>query len=183
MFFGTSNEDEFLSDITGNRRFLPISCGITRPNHSVWEDMPKHVDQLWAEAVVMYMQDTPLHLSKAEEALAEKVREQHAVKSPLEGIIRDFVELEVPAGWDGLDIRARKLFLTSSDQERLGNYEYQKRKYISAVEVWVECLDGDLKKYTNKDARLINSILKEMSKSKTQKRLKNYGNQRVWVLG
>ena len=182
VFFGTSNEDEFLSDITGNRRFLPISCGLCKPKYSVWEDMPKHIDQLWAEAVVMYVQDTPLHLSKAEEALAEKVRENHAVKSPLEGIIRDFVELEVPTGWDGLDIRARKLFLASGDQERLGNYECRKRKYISAVEVWVECLDGDLKKYTNKDARLINSILKEMSKSKERKHLKNYGRQRVWVL-
>ena len=182
VFFGTSNEDEFLSDITGNRRFLPISCGITQPKYSVWEDMPKHVDQLWAEAVVMYVQDTPLHLSKEEEALAEKVRENHAVKSPLEGIIRDFVELEVPVGWDGLDIRARKLFLASGDQERLGDYECRKRKYISAVEVWVECLDGDLKKYTSKDARLINSILKEMSKTKERKHLKNYGRQRVWVL-
>ena len=182
VFFGTSNEDEFLSDITGNRRFLPISCGITQPKYSVWEDMPKHINQLWAEAVVMYVQDTPLHLSKAEEKTAERVRELHAVKSPLEGIIRDFVELEIPTGWDGLDIRARKLFLASSDQERLGNYECRKRRYISAVEVWVECLDGDLKKYTNKDARLINSILKEMSKAKERKHLKNYGRQRVWVL-
>lgn len=182
VFFGTSNEDEFLSDITGNRRFLPISCGVTQPKYSVWEDMPKHIDQLWAEAVVMCVQDTPLHLSRAEEALAEKVRENHAVKSPLEGIIRDFVGLEVPAGWEDMDIRARKLFLASGDQERIGKYECRKRKYISAVEVWVERLDGDLKKYTNKDARLINSILKDMSKTKERKHLKNYGRQRVWVL-
>ena len=179
VFFGTSNEDEFLSDITGNRRFLPIQCGVSKPKLSVWEDMPKHIDQLWAEAVVMYMQDTPLHLSKAEEALAEKVRENHAVKSPLEGIIRDFVELEVPAGWEDMDIKTRKLYLASSDKVSVlgGVPRCIKRKYISAAEIWVECLDGDLKKYTNKDARLINSILKEMSKSKERKHLKNYGRQ------
>lgn len=184
VFFGTSNEDEFLSDITGNRRFLPVSCGITPPKYSVWDDMPKHIDQLWAEAGVMYAQDTPLHLSKTEEALAEKVRENHAVKSPLEGIIRDFVELEVPTGWEDMDIKTRKLYLASSDKESVlgGVPRYVKREYISAVEIWVECLDGDLKKYTNKDARLINSILKEMSKAKERKRLKNYGLQRVWVL-
>ncbi|EEU03766.1 Virulence-associated protein E [Eubacterium saphenum ATCC 49989] len=184
VFFGTSNEDEFLSDITGNRRFLPISCGITQSKHSVWDDMPGLVDQLWAEAVVLYTQDTPLHLSSAEEKTAERVREQHAVKSPLEGIIRAFVELKVPSGWEAMDIKTRKLYLASSDKMSVlgGVPRYVKREYISAAEVWVECLDGDLKKYTNKDARLINSILKEMSKTKDRKRLKNYGRQRVWVL-
>ena len=184
VFFGTSNEDEFLSDITGNRRFLPIACGVYTPKLSVWEDMPRLVDQLWAEAVVMYTQGTPLHLSAAEEKTAEKVREQHAVKSPLEGIIKDFVEMEVPTGWKDMDIKTRKLYLASRDKESVlgGVPRYVKRKYISAAEVWVECLDGDLKKYTNKDARLINSILKEMSKSKTSKRLGSYGKQRVWVL-
>lgn len=184
VFFGTSNEDEFLSDITGNRRFLPIACGACKPKLSVWEDMPGLVDQLWAEAVAMYKQDTPLHLSAAEEKTAERVREQHAVKSPLEGIIKDFVEMEVPAGWENMDIKTRKLYLASSDKVSVlgGETRYVKRDYISAAEVWVECLDGDLKKYTNKDARLINSILKEMSKTKTQLRLKSYGRQRVWVL-
>ena len=184
VFFGTSNEDEFLSDITGNRRFLPIACGAGKPKLNVWEDLPRLVDQLWAEAAVMYRQGAPLHLSAAEEKTAERVREQHAVKSPLEGIIKDFVELEVPSGWEGMDIKTRKLYLASSDKVSVlgGESRYIKRKYISAAEVWVECLDGDLKKYTNKDARLINSILKEMSKGKTQKRLKSYGNQRVWVL-
>lgn len=184
VFFGTSNEDEFLSDITGNRRFLPIACGAVKPKLSVWEDMPGLVDQLWAEAVVMYRQGTPLHLSATEEKTAERVREQHAVKSPLEGIIKDFVEMEVPAGWEIMDIKTRKLYLASHDKESVlgGVSRYIKREYISAAEVWVECLDGDLKKYTNKDARLINSILKEMSKSKDRKHLKNYGRQRVWVL-
>ena len=184
VFFGTSNEDEFLSDITGNRRFLPIACGACKPKLNVWEDMPGLVDQLWAEAVVMYTQGTPLHLSAAEEKTAERVREQHAVKSPLEGIIRNFVELEIPAGWENMDIKTRKLYLASSDKVSVlgGETKYIKREYISAAEVWVECLDGDLKKYTNKDARLINSILKEMSKSKDRKHLKNYGRQRVWVL-
>ena len=141
-------------------------------------------DPSHAAAVIMYTQNTPLHLSAAEEKLAEEVREQHAVTSPLEGIIRDFVELEIPTGWGDMDIKTRKLYLASSDKVSVlgGETKYIKREYISAAEIWVECLDGDLKKYTNKDARLINSILKEMSKSKITKRLKSYGKQRVWVL-
>lgn len=185
VFFGTSNEDEFLNDITGNRRFLPITCGVVEPRYSVWEDMPKLVDQLWAEAAVLHtLKQVPLHLSKEEEKLAEEVRERHTVTSPLEGVIRDFVELEVPTGWEYMDIKTRKLYLASSDKVSVlgGETRYIKREYISAAEVWVECLDGDLKKYTNKDARLINSILKGMSKTKERKHLKNYGRQRVWVL-
>ena len=49
VFFGTSNEQQFLSDETGNRRWLPFQVGTCNPEYA------KSIrDQLWAEAKVAY---------------------------------------------------------------------------------------------------------------------------------
>ncbi len=47
VFFGSTNQDEFLADPTGNRRWLPFDAGITGP---VRVDLIREQrDQLWAE--------------------------------------------------------------------------------------------------------------------------------------
>ena len=49
VFCGTTNEAEFLSDNTGNRRWHVIKCGnVSIP--TLQRDMP----QIWAEAILMY---------------------------------------------------------------------------------------------------------------------------------
>ena len=45
VFVGTTNEDQYLSDVTGNRRFWPIKVG-----HVSLEWIRANRDQLWAEA-------------------------------------------------------------------------------------------------------------------------------------
>lgn len=51
IFVGTTNKKEFLADPTGQRRWLPISCGKVDVAGIV-----KDRDQLWAEAAVIYKQ-------------------------------------------------------------------------------------------------------------------------------
>lgn len=49
VFAGTTNEAEFLSDNTGNRRWHVIKCGrVSIPK------LQRDIDQLWAEAVTLY---------------------------------------------------------------------------------------------------------------------------------
>jgi predicted P-loop ATPase len=51
VFIGTTNSKEFLTDSTGNRRWLPMTTGkIDR------EAVDRDRDQLWAEAAVIYKQ-------------------------------------------------------------------------------------------------------------------------------
>lgn len=178
VFFGTSNEDEFLKDLTGNRRFLPIECVALQPKKNIWRDLSKERDQLWAEAVELYRSGMPLHLTKAEEELAEAVREGFIETPVAAGMIEEFIKEPVPEGWDEMDIQARKLYLAMPEKEDGNNL--RKRECISAIEIWVECLGGDIKKYTKKDAKEINFVLKKLSCGKSQKRTKAYGKQRTW---
>jgi predicted P-loop ATPase len=48
VFWGTTNDAQFLRDTSGNRRFIPIKVGKIRLNQ-----LRTDVDQLWAEAFVL----------------------------------------------------------------------------------------------------------------------------------
>jgi predicted P-loop ATPase len=54
-FVATTNNDEFLPDEPGNRRFWPLRCGGRKNDaHRLAVATPKWVEQVWAEAVAMY---------------------------------------------------------------------------------------------------------------------------------
>jgi len=53
VFFGTTNDHEFLDDPTGNRRWLPFHVGDEVDVEGIVADR----DQLWAEAAVLFMCD------------------------------------------------------------------------------------------------------------------------------
>lgn len=49
VFFGTTNEENFLSDVTGNRRFMAVRADTVDVDY-----IRRNHDQLWAEAVALY---------------------------------------------------------------------------------------------------------------------------------
>ena len=62
VFVGTSNElDGFLSDSTGNRRFLPVLCADGKK--SLWDEgVGYEFEQMMLEAVQLYRKDFPLYV-------------------------------------------------------------------------------------------------------------------------
>ncbi len=57
VFAGTTNEERWMTDPTGNRRFWPVLCG-TVSTALIASDR----DQLWAEALAFYQQAEPWHI-------------------------------------------------------------------------------------------------------------------------
>lgn len=179
VFFGTSNEQEFLKDMTGNRRFWPVDVGLYPVKKSVWEDLPKEVDQIWAEAYVYWQLGEKLFLTKEEEAIAAAAQEEHKETSAKEGIIRDFLEKKIPVDWNSYDLTKRRMFW--SRQLHCGQIRLVDRQRVCAMEIWAECFGGDPRFIQRRDSAEINGImagLREWEREKTPGRHGAYGPQR-----
>lgn len=184
VFFGTTNEYEFLRDKTGGRRFWPIDCAQQKPTKSVFRDLPNEVPQIWAEALMAWRLGEALYLDDAETAeLAKAAQEEHAVHSAKEGIIRDFLEREVPEDWEKRDLRLRMSYWANSFNT--DDQPTKKRDRVCALEIWCEALGGDIRFFKRQDAAEINGILshiEEWERSKNGIRTgKDYGLQKGFI--
>ena len=70
VFVGSTNQDEYFSDPTGNRRFWPVSVG-----ECDWEWVKDIRDQLFAEAYELFLWGEPIYL-KDRTILEAAMREQ-----------------------------------------------------------------------------------------------------------
>ncbi len=180
VFFGTSNDNEFLKDSTGNRRFWPVDVGVHPAKKSVWNQLPLEVDQIWAEAYAYWSMGEPLYLPKEIENLAKDQQEKHRESSGKEGVILDFLERLVPSNWESLDLQKRRIFW-NGNMNLEGGVELVPREKVCAAEIWVECFGSELKYMKRSDSTEINNILQCMKgweRIKTPRRFGVYGQQR-----
>lgn len=172
VFFGTSNDREFLKDTTGNRRFWPVDVGVHPAIKSIWNDLPEEVDQIWAEAYMYWALGEQLHLTKDIEDMAYEQQESHRETSGKEGLISEYLAKPVPKNWDQMDIPARKMFLAGGG---VGDVELVPREKTCAVEIWVECFGGEPKYLKRADSTEINNILSGLKGWKRNKNVRRYG--------
>lgn len=88
VFVGTTNEDEYLKDDTGNRRFWPVKV------HSVdIEALTKDREQIWAEAVQAYHDGEQWWMNTGDLVTAAKLEQEYRrVAHPWETIIADWLD-------------------------------------------------------------------------------------------
>lgn len=97
VFIGTTNNDEFLADETGNRRWLPLRVGVADT-----DGIKANVEQLWAEGAVRFAQGGVQF--KDAQQLAEEVHAEHMITDPWEGAIREWLESD-SFGPDGVSVK------------------------------------------------------------------------------
>lgn len=187
IFWGTSNDKEFLRDQTGNRRIWPVDCGIVKPNKNVFKDLLGEVDQIWAEAVVLYKSGHKLYLEG--EAAKEAIRQQklHMEDSPKKGLIEEYLDRDYPINWEEMDLFERRNYLDNPNDafdSNASTYTMKKDK-TCVMEIWCELFKGDPKALTPLISREINDILRSLDgweRSKSALRFgKIYGQQRAYV--
>lgn len=88
VFAGSVNDQSYLVDETGNRRFWPVRCG-----RIDIEALEKDRDRLWAEALVRYRAGDPWWLETDElNALAAEEQEQRYEPGPWDETILPWLE-------------------------------------------------------------------------------------------
>jgi putative DNA primase/helicase len=96
VFAGTTNEDHYLTDPTGNRRFWPVR--VTRHQVDI-EWVQEHREQLFAEALVRWQAGRRMYPTPEEELLLFAPQQQHrAVENAIESAIARYL---YPTGTPG----------------------------------------------------------------------------------
>lgn len=180
-FFGSTNDEEFLRDPTGGRRFWPVVVteeGRKRAN-GLTEEI---VDQIWAETVTRYNAGEQWYLGESAEAMAREAQSAHTEQNGKQGVIENFLETLLPENWDERDLDARLMFYNGG----FGGDEKgtERRDRVCALEIWAELFKGDMRTYTQAQAREITGILRQIKGWKFYGSVycgKPYGRQRAFV--
>lgn len=176
IFMGSTNDQKYLKDETGGRRFWPIACTLG-PDEEIDTDLlAREVDQLWAEAYQMYVTmraaqpygTLPLYIRDKEAGrfatlLQESRRVENATDN-IRGVIQEWLDKPTYSG-DIADGNAKAMDKTC------------------AMQIWVECFKGDIKNFPYQNQTAINKALRSMPGwiESGQKRFKQYGVQKAYV--
>lgn len=161
VFWGTSNDNDFLRDKTGNRRFWPVAVGKQPAKHDLFK-MPEEVrDQIWAEAKHLYKNGEKIYLEGAEADLANDVQEMHSEGSIMEGEIMAFLEIPITEDWYTLSKYERREYISDYGGE-MGLEGEVVRDRISVAEIWNELYRQETSRMHPAKTAEIRNILSNM---------------------
>ena len=177
----TNAETEFLRDITGNCRFLPIRVNgnsVKKP----WQMTEEEVKQIWAETLVLYHKGEKLYLDGEEAVLAVEEQSQAMEADEREGLVRAYLEMLLPDNWDSLSLYERRSYLSGGDFG--GKPEgTKKREYVCNMEIWCECFGKEAAAMKPTDSYAIAAIMKKINGwyKCSLRRFSLYGVQRGYI--
>ena len=182
----TNSETGFLRDITGNRRFWPVSVSgecAKKP----WSLSQAEVDQIWAEALHIHRAGERLYL-EGEDAQAAQDSQRDALETDeREGLVHAYLERLLPEQWDGMDLFERRNFLNGSEFGGPTHTGSVQRKRVCNMEIWCECLGKDASAIKKSDSFEIATMLRRIGGwSKATKagglmQFPIYGRQRAYI--
>lgn len=181
VFFGTTNEEQFLRDSTGNRRFLPLRTGEIEPKYDVFSLDDATVSQIWAEAVHYYHHKEELYLDNETEELAREVQSKHFEMDDRAGKVADFILGKVPSEWKKWRTPERRNWLETDESVRA--VAEVEREGVTIPEIWCECFGNPIATLTRQNRREIRDILRSLGYHSNEGMIRdiNYGVQRLFT--
>lgn len=94
VFAGTTNDMDFLSDPTGNRRFIPIHCDAQERQEILFDDAyQEFFDQCWAEVYTRWKAgERSLVLPERIAVMADEIRKTHTEDDPRVALIQTYLD-------------------------------------------------------------------------------------------
>jgi predicted P-loop ATPase len=157
IFIGTTNEIQFMGDMTGNRRYLPVEVhtDATEFFENI-EYVKSYILECWREAFYKYINGEIYTTIPAEYFdILEDIRSYYVDDNPLEGLVKGYLDT-LPVGYD-----------------------------ICGLEIFVKCFNGVRNKFTTRDSRTIATIMNKYPNWVRYNERKSfvdqgYGQQRYW---
>ena len=180
VFIGTSNAEDYLKDITGNRRFWPVSCSGDHKKNA-WELTDDAVAQLWAEVMFYYdcLDDRSLVLGKDMENAVTARQIMALEQDERLGIVQEYLDKKLPENWATMDLTDRRFWLDGGE----GN-GVDVRETVSIMEIWAECFKMSPTAKKRSDSDDIVRILTQLGwvrEGRKTKKLPIYGSQGYYV--
>ena len=180
VFFGTTNDSDFLHDPSGNRRFNPVNIDFDKATKSVRDDLTQdEVDQIWAEAYYLVKQGEKLYFDDEESELAKESQVEHSAVDERAGLVEKYLERLLPKDWDKKDLYDRRSWL----DDPLAEAGSVQRDFVCTAEIWCECLGKDKNDMTRYNTKDINSLMASLPNWEFVSSTKNfpiYGKQRFY---
>ncbi len=162
IFFGTTNEEQgYLRDTTGNRRFWPVKTPGGGTKNS-WDLTKDEINQIWAEAKYLYEQGEKPLLDDDVEALAKAAQRDAMETDDREGLVLEYLDKLLPEDWSKMDLNARRGFLRNDPFNGGDKPGTVQRKTVSVIEIWAECFGREPGSIKKTDRNEILSILAKL---------------------
>jgi len=185
--FSTVNGDRgFLRDLTGNRRFwvVKINSKNETPNISFSQE---YKDQIWAEAKHYYENGEELFLSGEYLETAKEYQNNAMEHDERVGVVEAYLNMLLPDNWDDIDDMDKRRAYIQNDAYLGVGALYGKatktRNEVSGIEIWYECLKGEIIDYDRKamnDVAMIMMQIPGWEKSGKTKKMGPYAMQRYY---
>ena len=178
IFIGTTNEQQFLRDSTGNRRFWIVDTP-NDPTRDLWDDLtPAMIRLIWGEAIEIFRKGETLFLPPELEAQARQVQRAYEEENPKTGLVAEYLDRLLPEDWEGKDTYDRRAWLESTAEGTV------QRTMVCNMEIWAEALGGNPERLDRRDIKEISSIMASLPEWRHSggltKTIRPYGRQRYY---
>lgn len=143
IFIGTTNNQQFLTDKTGNRRFYPVMCNLD--GYDVFQnekEVKEYIRQCWAEALVLYKKGKlPPFADRTKIEIIQQAQEEAMEDDWRVGAITDY--LEQMKQYEGATVSVIELWhvaLNNSDEKKPGRSDsIDISKIMGNIPGWMKC--------------------------------------------
>ena len=162
IFTATTNQADFLTDATGNRRWWVVRCHATADRRGDDLDrLRRERHQVWAEAVALWKCGEKLTLEDELYQAATQAQEDALAEDAWQGLIAEFVSKPVPKDWEERRPDARRTWWSDEfGQQREADTE--PRRSVCCVEIWYELFGRDRASLDGRASRRIMNALRRL---------------------
>ncbi|MBS3973125.1 MAG: virulence protein [Erysipelotrichia bacterium] len=143
VFMATTNDNGYLKDLTGSRRFAPIVIDEQERKKDVFNISADVIQQIWSEALTWYKMNQPVYLSKEIETMADGYREQAQDENPMKVLIEEYLNIKLPKNWNEFSVMRKRDYISNVMNNSVDNKGEILRETITTREVLTELFNRD----------------------------------------